>query len=120
MSEPEFKICKVCTGEWHSRDQFINDPLIVVIGYQPNFVKPVQGLFLFNHNCGATLSISVAAFADLYDGPIYQQSKKGSEECSGFCLHRSEMRPCPASCECAYVREILALLYAGNNQGQAV
>lgn len=120
VRDQEFKICKVCTAAWPSRDQFINDPAVEVIGYQPNFVVLEQGLFLFNHNCGATLSIAVACFADLYEGPIYQQSQQGSKECPGFCLHSSEIKPCPAKCECAYVRNILALLSDMDTPKQAV
>ena len=31
-------------------------------------------------------------------------------ECPEFCLHKSELRPCPAKCECAYVREIIQVI----------
>jgi hypothetical protein len=31
----------------------------------------------------------------------------GTAECPEFCLHRSKLNPCPAKCECAYIREII-------------
>ncbi|WP_020677706.1 hypothetical protein [Geopsychrobacter electrodiphilus] len=105
-----FKVCLVCQTAWPTRDAFINDAEVGLIGYQANFVAPERGLFLFNHSCNGTLSIAVDAFADLYAGPVFTERKTGSDECPGYCLHQNNLRPCPATCECAYVREILQLL----------
>ena len=105
-----FKQCKNCQTEWPTRDQFLDDPDVVLIGYQSNFVTLEKGLFLFNHSCQSTLSVEVEAFADLYAGPIFQERLFKTETCPGYCLHHNELRPCPAKCECAYVREIMTLL----------
>lgn len=110
MSGSVFKRCHVCNSSWKTRDDFLADAGVVLIGYQSNFVAIEKGLFLFNHSCRGTLSIEIQVFADLYDGPIYQERKTGSESCAGYCLHRNVLKPCPAQCECAYVREILQLL----------
>jgi len=105
-----FKKCKICDTQWTSRDLFINDPEITLVGYQANFVILEKGLFLFNHSCQSTLSIEVQAFADLYEGPIFEDRLQGSDQCSAYCLHQTLLKPCPAKCECAYVREILSML----------
>ena len=110
MSDSLFKECQVCNTRWQTRDQFIADADIVLVGYQANFVVLDKGLFLFNHSCHGTLSVQVQEFADLYDGPIFLERKTGSDSCAGYCLHRNDLQPCPAQCECAYVREILQLL----------
>jgi hypothetical protein len=112
MSSTLFKQCQVCQHSWSTRDEFIADTEteVSLIGYQANFVVLEKGLFLFNHSCGGTMSINVVAFADLYNGPIYQERKVGSVDCPDYCLHSSNMRPCLEKCECAYVREILFLL----------
>jgi len=110
MDNECFKQCLVCQHSWETREQFIADEAIVLIGYQANFVAVDKGLFLFNHSCGGTLSINVEQFADLYAGPVYVERKTGSESCPGYCLHSNNLRSCPVKCECAYVREILVLL----------
>ena len=110
MSDRYFKQCMNCQDTWETRDDFIADTEIRLLGYQTNFVAPEKGLFLFNHSCDGTMSIEVFEFADLYDGPIYVERKTGSESCPEYCLHQNNLRPCPAKCDCAYVREILQLL----------
>ena len=110
MANKHFRQCKICNWQWESRDSFLADDKIRLIGYQTNFVQIDKGLFLFNHSCEGTLAVPVNEFADLYDGPIYQENRTGSDECPGYCLYESELRPCPAKCNCAYVREVLQRL----------
>jgi len=79
-------------------------------GYQVNFQQLEAGLFLFNHiapECGTTLALAAGEFADLYTGPIWKERLTGAGDCPRYCLRKSELRPCPAECECAYVRSIL-------------
>ncbi len=109
-AERPFKTCKICAASWATRDQFIADPEIVLVGYQANFVELEKGLFLFNHACQSTLTVGVETFADMYSGPIYQERLTGSETCAGYCLQRDELQACTAKCECAYVREIMVRL----------
>lgn len=110
MVDAVFSECRVCNRQWPCREDFLRDEEVVLIGYQANFVALEKGLFLFNHSCHGTLSVEVHKFADLYQGDIFEQRKTGSESCAGYCLHRNVLKPCPAQCECAYVREILQLL----------
>lgn len=102
-----FKQCTVCGVNWSSRYQFLEDPDIEMIGYQVNFVELLAGFFLFNHSCGTTLAVLSEAFEDLYDGPVFRERAAGSEECPEHCLHEDDLSPCPAQCECAFVREII-------------
>jgi len=105
-----FKICPLCEFRWESRDGFLNDPDLKLIGYQVDFVELKEGLFLFNHSCNGTLAIEAGEFRDLYDGPIFTLRATGTEQCDEHCLHQSDLRPCPAECECAYVREVMQLI----------
>ena len=105
----KFKKCS-CGHGWDSRDEFMADPLIEVVGYQVDFEDLKEGLFLFNHlnsSCRTTISVSAKHFFDLYKGPIFPDRLVGGANCPGYCLRRGELRPCPAKCECAFVREIL-------------
>ncbi len=110
MMSDAFKKCSNCGVEWQTREDFIHDEEVILLGYQPNFVMLSKGLFLFNHKCGSTISVRVHFFADLYQGPMFDNSLTGSSECLGYCLHQNELRPCLAECECSYVRFVLGLL----------
>jgi hypothetical protein len=66
-----FKKCMNCGKTWPDRDSFLDDPRILLIGYQADFKDLKRGLFLFNHSCGTTLSLRADLFVDLYDGPIF-------------------------------------------------
>ncbi len=94
-----------------SRDDFLSDPEIKLLGYQVDFDELKLGIILFNHEvCFDTLGVRVADFADLQSGPVFREKKNGSEDCPGYCLHECNLSPCPVQCECAWVRDVLQLL----------
>ena len=102
------KQCPCCGYVWQTRDTFLDDPRLAVVGYQVNFEDLLLGFFLFNHRvCASTIALPAGLFKDLYDGPIYTDRATGTEDCPEYCLHKGELEPCPAKCECAYVREVL-------------
>ena len=49
-------------------------------------------------------------FQDLYSGEIFVERATGSAQCPGHCLHQDNLLPCPARCECAYVREVMQII----------
>lgn len=102
-----FKQCPLCGLEWPTRNRFLEDPDIELVGYQVNFVELLAGFFLFNHSCGTTLAVLTEAFEDLYAGPVFSERATGTEECPEHCIHEDDLSPCPAQCECAFVREIM-------------
>ncbi|MBN2201865.1 hypothetical protein JW777_07935 [bacterium] len=108
ITKTPFKTCPVCKAAWDTRHDFISDPDIQLGGYQVNFDNFRLGFFLFNHmTCRNTLGVKAADFLDLHDGPVYEKRLVGTGDCPGYCLHQSELRPCPAKCECAFVRDVL-------------
>lgn len=109
-TRPLFKKCPNCGFEWENRDLFLNDPAIEIIGYQVNYIRLSAGYFMFNHECKGTLTIPAEHFQDLFDGPIFSERATGKDECKEYCLQENELRPCPAECECAYVREIINII----------
>jgi hypothetical protein len=109
-NQPVFKKCPLCGFAWQSRSSFLSDSGIEMIGYQPHFEDLIAGFFLFNHSCDGTLAILVESFEDLYDGPVYEERKTGTDECPEYCLHQEELARCPARCECAFVREIIQVV----------
>ncbi len=106
-----FKKCTCCDIPWFSRDEFLQDGNIELVGYQANFRRLELGYFLFNHlTCESTIAIPAGLFKDLFDGSVFAERLIGSDSCPGFCLHHEILEACEEQCECAYVREILQIL----------
>ena len=105
-----FSVCPNCNVSWQDRETFLDDKDVEIIGYQVHFKDLTAGLFMFNHACKGTFTVEVSAFEDLYNGPVFSERATGSESCPGHCLHKDMLEPCPAQCECAFVREIIQVL----------
>jgi hypothetical protein len=106
-----FKSCPLCSQVWTSREKFLKDRDVELVGYQVDFEEVALGLFLFNHNtCKTTLAIQARQLKDLYIGPVFKERRTGQVECPGYCLRRSELETCPAECECAWVRGLLQII----------
>lgn len=109
----DFKICTMCKERWKERTAFLSDPSLEMIGYQADIENLEYGLFLFNHHkkdCGSTIAVRVHKFRDLYTGPVYSTCLLGTEECHELCLHKKNLEPCPAKCECSYVRDLVQIV----------
>jgi len=109
--EENFKQCPNCGEIWTTQQSFLDDKNLNIIGYQVNFLELELGFFLFNHSsCRTTLSLLAESFRNLYNGPVYKERKTQTAECPEYCLKKSVLDPCPARCECAYVREIIQII----------
>ena len=110
LENEAFKRCSACGFLWSTRASLLSDPDLRIIGYQARFEQLLAGIFLFNHSCGGTLAFEASVFQDLYDGLMFEEPLTGTDACPEYCLYADELRPCPAECECAYVREILQIV----------
>jgi len=113
MSAKPFKECLKCGTVFRTRQDFLGDPHIEIVGYQMNFEHLKLGLLLFNHtkpSCNTTLALKVEDLSDLYAGREFTDRKAGTSECPGYCMFQNNLSPCPAQCECAYVREIIQII----------
>ncbi|MBW2527864.1 MAG: hypothetical protein JRI23_27025 [Deltaproteobacteria bacterium] len=104
--EPSFKTCSSCGHRWPTRQSFLDDPEIVMIGYQSFMPDPELGMFMFNHACGTTLTLQAIQLADLVDGPIYGSRWARPPQEPESCLADQVDHPCPTSCECHYVERV--------------
>ena len=107
---PLFNECLPCGAKWVSRDDFLEDPEIEIVGYHANFDDLLAGTFLFNHTCGAALSLSVRYFNGLYEGTIFTERATGSDDCPAYCLYQDQLDKCMVRCECAFVRNIIDII----------
>lgn len=110
MSAKPFKTCTMCGVLWRDRLDFLSDPKVLLVGYQANLADPPEGVFLFNHSCRSTLGIRAREFLDLHDGPMFKERPADSPDCHRYCVNEQELLPCPARCECAYVRDVLQVV----------
>jgi hypothetical protein len=110
MENADFAKCKKCNTLWKNRNDFITDTEVEIFAYQVHFENLKEGLFLFNHSCGDTIALKAAEFSDLYTGKVFDKSQAGTENCGEHCMHANDLDPCPAACECAYVREIIQII----------
>jgi hypothetical protein len=108
-----FKQCPCCHKIWETREKFLSDPDIKIIGYKAHFEILDLGMFFFNHlvdNCCSTITIYVKQFKELYTGKYYDIDKRGTNECKGYCNSIENLNRCDAFCECAFAREIIQLI----------
>ena len=111
-SSEMFKLCNKCKTEWKSRNDFLNDSNIVMIGLMANNDNYKRGAYLFNHilpdgSCNTTIGLFVDNFLDMCSGEIYGQLKMGTDECSGLCVSIYELENCTAHCRNAIARIIM-------------
>ncbi len=110
-----FRQCKNCGTIWQSRDAFIDDPSVKLIGFQVYFEDPDRSFLLMNHvpgdgSCQTTLAESIGTFMDLYDGQVFPEVHKGGEHCEGHCLYVYNVSRCDAPCRNAMVRRVMQIL----------
>ena len=116
VDSDHFKRCSYCNKIWDSRNVFLSDSEIKLVGYQPHYKNMEEGLFLFNHLvCNSTLSIISQKFRDLYTGPLYSSNKLNDDQlnyddCPDFCLFKNKMKGCLQQCERAFVSEVIQVL----------
>jgi hypothetical protein len=100
-------------------DTFLNDASIRLVGFQASFNPNHRGLYLFNHiapdnRCNTTLAVEVDTFMSLYDGPMYEEIRVGSEVCDGHCATVDDLEQCNAHCRNASARELMLKLFRAN------
>ncbi len=108
-----FKKCTGCGHRWESRESLLSDPAVRLVGYQANFAELEAGYFMFNHlapGCLTTFTIDAKKFRDFYHGEVYRERLDRSSKCPGHCQHEGDLNPCPAKCECGFVREVMQII----------
>ena len=108
-----FKSCTTCNTHWQTRADLLDDPNVLLIGYQAFIGHPEKGLILFEHHvtgCGTSMAISIGSFQDFYHGEYYDELMYGSEDCPGYCLDPQNLRVCSNKCKMAFAREIVAYI----------
>jgi hypothetical protein len=115
MTAP-FKTCPNCGAVWPSRRELIEDPNVVLTGYQVHFKPEQPGHFCFIHSCRGSFGIDAGAFADLVTGELFAPPPTDSAFLQRRCLCRPRAKPCPPRCECAAVAAITTIVKSGKTR----
>ena len=106
----EFRKCD-CGQSWETRDEFLQDKMVKIIGYQPDFVSRKYSHFLFFHRakgCGGFIGIRASEFGDLRETAYPKDLCFGEEDCPGYCTDTLDLRVCSVACRNATDREVAA------------
>ncbi len=109
--------CPRCTGRWKGLSNFLGNPHIRLAGYRACPEDFRRGRYLFVHNCGGTIEVSVSLFIR----PRHAgRNLAGSHACPGMCLYEMNLSPCTAVCEGSCYRRVAGRLKSrgsrtGNN-----
>ncbi|MEN6335398.1 MAG: hypothetical protein ABFE01_14200, partial [Phycisphaerales bacterium] len=87
-----FERCPSCNAAWSTREDFLADPGVELIGYRVSFTDLLTGLFLFQHRCETLVTVPVGEFVDLYEGPMFHVPRASLQECPGHCLRMVDLR----------------------------
>lgn len=108
--DAEYKKC-VCGKAWKTRDSFLKDKKVKIVGYQPDFINRRYNHFLFQHkikDCGEFIGIRASDFSDLREKGCPKDVCMGQEGCPGYCLDTFDLRVCSVTCRNATDREVAA------------
>ncbi|MBZ0266456.1 hypothetical protein K8I28_17495 [bacterium] len=103
----------MCKNRWDTLEEFVNDPELLLEGYQAAIPNADKGLLLFTHTragCSTTLSLYARDFRVLYDGPHYTDLKYNSDSCQGYCSEKNNLKICTEHCRMNWVRVVLQIL----------
>ena len=107
-----FKMCPKCAYTWKTREDFLEDPSICLIGFQASFEETESGYYLFNHSlrgnpCDTTLAMEVEVFLSLLTRTMFTDIKAKTPICEMHCSNVEDLSICPVECKNAFAREIM-------------
>lgn len=95
--------CPGCGMSWNRTSAFLRDPTTRLEGYRACLEDFGMGRYLFEHDCGSMVEVSVARFAR----PLHRgRSLIGTHACPGLCYYERSLLGCSAKCEGAHYRQI--------------
>ncbi len=105
-----FRACGMCHKQWATRQDFIADPKLRLLGLQAVPHHADGNLLVFEHDCGTTVSVLAWRLRDLL--PAEDRGEEGlpllygSEGCKGYCTRLEELSACDRSCSNARDRRL--------------
>jgi len=104
----DYRKCN-CGKTWKTRDEFLRDKAVKIIGYQPDFINHKYNHFLFHHKtkgCGLFFAVRASDFSDLREKECPNDLCFGHDDCPRYCTDTFELRVCSVTCRNASDRII--------------
>ena len=98
-----------CGKTWKTRDTFLRDKTVKIIGYQPDFINHKYNHFLFQHktkDCGILFAVRASDFSDLREKECPNELCFGHDDCPQYCTDTFDLRVCSVTCRNASDRII--------------
>lgn len=112
-SKERFRTCGSCRQVWRSWEDFVRDPGVRLLGLQAIMNLPDANLLVFEHRCGSSVSVLASRFRqhlpDSQDSSGWS-SLRGTDQCSGHCLHLENLQQCDRPCINARDRRLILQL----------
>ena len=120
MAETVFTSCPKCQNAWLTRGDFLRDPAVRLLGFQPGTIGDADGVILFSHDlCGGNLPVELPRFDGLVQAPKYAASSKTFNTIP-FCTAELCNAYCPTDCACDYVWHVMGLIQSWPKNGGEV
>ncbi|RJP71842.1 MAG: hypothetical protein C4532_06955 [Candidatus Abyssobacteria bacterium SURF_17] len=103
-----YRTCE-CGHAWKTRDDFLRDKNVKIVGYQPDFVNHKYNHFLFQHTmkgCGQFLGVRASDFQELREKECANELCFAKEQCPGYCKNTLDLRVCSVNCRNASDRMV--------------
>lgn len=102
----------MCGRSWETREQFLEDPEVRLVGLQVVGDLPDANVVVFEHRCGTSVSVLARRLHDLL-GPVADDEWPlallyGTADCHGLCTELSNLDGCDRPCRNAYDRRVAA------------
>jgi hypothetical protein len=102
----------MCGHRWATREQFLEDPTIRLVGLQVVGNLPDANVVIFEHTCGTSVSILAKRLHDLL-GPVAPDEWPlallfGTKDCHGLCTDLANLDGCDRPCRNAYDQRLTA------------
>ena len=105
-----FRTCGMCHKQWPTRQDFLADPGLRLLGLQAVPHHPDGNLLVFEHDCGTTVSVLAWRLRDLAPAGAPGEASLpllyGTEGCNGFCNRLEELSACDRACSNARDRRL--------------
>jgi len=121
VGEPEqtpaqepFRTCGMCRRSWATREEFLEDPALKLLGLQVVAELPDANLIMWEHECGTSVSVLARRLRDLL-GPVDGGAWPlplllGSKDCQQLCTKLENLGACDRPCRNAFDRRVTAWL----------
>ena len=117
MNQPEahaasapFRTCGMCRKTWATREDFLEDPGIRLLGLQAVPELADANVLVFEHECGTSVSVlahklrDLLAPAEAHDATL--PLLYGTEACQKLCTNIASRSTCDRPCRNAYDRRL--------------